>query len=77
MKMNEFIQLKQRTMTVTDYLCKFEQLSRFAEHMVSTEPLKVERFLEGLRAELYQDVSMAGLQGATYSQVAERAQVAE
>ena len=45
--------------------------------MVNTDALKVERFLEGLRPELYRDVNMAGIQGVTYSQVAERALVAE
>ena len=76
-KMNEFIQLRQGTMTVGEYIRKFEQLSRFATHMVNTDALKVERFLEGLRPELYRDVNMAGIQGVTYSQVAERALVAE
>lgn len=77
MKINKFIQLKQGNMTVTDYLRKLEQLSRFAEHMVSTEALKVERFLEDLRPGLYRDMSMVGIQGVTYSQVVERAQIAE
>ena len=67
MKMNEFIQLRQGTMTVGEYIRKFEQLSRFATHMVNTDALKVERFLEGLRPELYRDVNMAGIQGVTYS----------
>ena len=64
-------------MTIGEYIRKFEQLSRFATHMVSTEALKVERFLEGLRPELYRDVNMAGAQGVTFSQIAERALVAE
>ena len=67
MKMNEFIQLRQETMTVGEYIRKFEQLSRFATHMVNIDVLKVERFLEGLRPELYRDVNMAGIQGVTYS----------
>ncbi|KAK6115653.1 hypothetical protein DH2020_007922 [Rehmannia glutinosa] len=41
--------------------------------MVNTDAMKVERFLEGLRPELYRDVSMAGTLRVTYSQVAERA----
>ncbi|CAA0828721.1 Unknown protein [Striga hermonthica] len=47
MKMNEFIQLRQGGMTVADYIRKFERLSRFAEHMASTDALKTERFLKG------------------------------
>ena len=77
MKMNEFIQLRQGAMTVGDYIRKLEQLSRFAMHMISTDALKVERFLEGLRPELYRDVNMAAIQGVTYSQISERALVAE
>ncbi|CAA0833369.1 Unknown protein [Striga hermonthica] len=77
MKMNEFIQLKQGNMIIADYIHKFEQLSRFAEHMVSTDYLKTERFLEGLKPELYRDVCMAGIQESNYSQVVERALIAE
>ncbi|XP_022865717.1 uncharacterized protein LOC111385546 [Olea europaea var. sylvestris] len=55
MKMNEFIQLRQGGMTVGEYIHKFEQLSRFTTHMINTDALKVERFLEGLRPELYTD----------------------
>ena len=61
MKMNEFIQLRQGTMTVGEYIRKFEQLSRFATHMVNTNILKVERFLKGLRLELYRNMNMAGI----------------
>ncbi|XP_022861220.1 uncharacterized protein LOC111381651 [Olea europaea var. sylvestris] len=68
MKMNEFIQLRQRRMTVGEYIRKFEQLSTFATHMINTKALKVERFLEGLRPKLYRDVSMARIQDVSYSQ---------
>ncbi|XP_022858457.1 uncharacterized protein LOC111379330 [Olea europaea var. sylvestris] len=51
--------------------------TRFATHMINTDTLKVERFLEGLRPELYRYVSMAGIQDVSYSQIAERALVAE
>lgn len=64
-------------MIVTDYIHKFEQLSRFAEHMVSTKALKVERFLENFRPKLYRDVSMTGIQGAMYSHIVEKALVVE
>ncbi|XP_022873148.1 uncharacterized protein LOC111392110 [Olea europaea var. sylvestris] len=77
MKMNEFIQLRQGGMTVGEYNRKFEQLSRFATHMINTDALKVERFLKGLRPELYRDVSMAGILDVSYSQIAEKALVAE
>lgn len=47
-------------MIIIKYIHKFEQLSRFATHIVNTDALKVERFLEGLRPELYRDVNIAG-----------------
>ncbi|XP_022856219.1 uncharacterized protein LOC111377372 [Olea europaea var. sylvestris] len=53
------------------------QQIQFATHIVNSEVLKVERFLEGLRPELYRDVSMAGIQDVLYSQIVERALVAE
>ena len=77
MKLNEFIQLKQGSMTVTEYINKFEHLSLFAAHMVGTDVLKAGRFLDGLKPELYRDVCMAGIQGVTYAQIVERALVAE
>ncbi|CAA0833371.1 Unknown protein [Striga hermonthica] len=77
LNMNEFIQLKQGNMIVAHYIHKFEQLSRFAEHIVSTDTLKTKRFLEGLKPELYRDVCMADIQRSNYSQVVERALIAE
>lgn len=75
-KMNEFIQLR-RGMTMGEYIRKFEQLSRFATHMINIDTQKVERFLEGLRLELYRDVSTAGIQDVSYFQIVERALVVE
>lgn len=64
-------------MIVGEYIRKFEQLSRFATHMINIDTLKVKRFLEGLRPELYRNVSMTRIQGISYSQIAKRALVAE
>ena len=41
LKLNEFIQLRQGNMTVTEYINKFEQLSVYATHMIGTDALKV------------------------------------
>ncbi|XP_022897285.1 uncharacterized protein LOC111410922 [Olea europaea var. sylvestris] len=43
-------------MTVGEYIRKFELISRFATHMINTDALKVERFLEGFRPGLYRDI---------------------
>ena len=44
-KAAEFTNLRQGCMSVCDYIKKFNQLSRFAPHMVGTNELKVNQFL--------------------------------
>ena len=44
-KAAEFVTLKQGSMSVGEYIRKFEELSRFAPHMVATNQLKVNQFL--------------------------------
>ncbi|XP_038887045.1 uncharacterized protein LOC120077214 [Benincasa hispida] len=48
-KQAEFMNLKQRTMTVEEYEEKFDKLSCFSPNLVSTEAKRVERFVQGLR----------------------------
>ena len=43
-KRKEFINLLQRTMSVTEYETQFTSLSRFAKEMVSDENLKCRKF---------------------------------
>lgn len=64
-------------MSVCDYIKKFDELSRFAPHMVSTNELKVNQFLQGLKAEIYRDIKMATGKGVPYTEVAEKALEAE
>ena len=40
-KRAEFQQLKQRTMTVLEYVTKFERLSKYAVDMIDTESKKI------------------------------------
>ncbi|KAI8559804.1 hypothetical protein RHMOL_Rhmol04G0203000 [Rhododendron molle] len=47
-KEQEFTNLKQGTMTVTQYAAKFEELSRYAPEAVATEDKKARRFEWGL-----------------------------
>ncbi|KAI8535549.1 hypothetical protein RHMOL_Rhmol10G0182700 [Rhododendron molle] len=47
-KEQEFMNLKQGTMTVTQYAAKFEELSRYAPNAVATEDKKARRFEWGL-----------------------------
>ena len=77
MKAAEFVNLKQGGMSVSDYIKKFEELSRFAPHMVSTNELKVNQFLQGLKAEIYRDVKISAHKDMLYAEVAEKAQAEE
>ena len=48
-KAQEFLKLRQRTMTVIEYVARFTELARFADDYVATDLAKVRRFENGLR----------------------------
>ena len=48
-KAQEFLELKQGTMTVMDYVTRFTELARFADDYVATKLAKVRRFENGLK----------------------------
>ena len=48
-KAHEFLQLKQGTMTVMDYVARFTELARFDDDYVATNMSKVRRFKNGLK----------------------------
>ena len=48
-KAHEFLELKQGTMTVMDYMDRFTELARFADDYVATDIAKVRRFENGLK----------------------------
>ena len=48
-KAQEFLELKQRTMTVMDYVARFTELGHFADDYVATNMAKVRRFKNGLK----------------------------
>ncbi|KAK6151884.1 hypothetical protein DH2020_014519 [Rehmannia glutinosa] len=72
-KSREFMGLVQGNMSVLDYERKFNQLSRYATHLVSTDQMKAERFVEGLRPELSGIVCVLG--DVTYAQAVDRARM--
>ena len=51
-KMREFINLRQKSMTVAEYEVKFTQLSHYAPVMVSTERDKCRKFEDGLHYDI-------------------------
>ena len=48
-KAQEFLELKQRTMTVMDYVARFTELAHFVDDYVATDMAKVRRFENGLK----------------------------
>ena len=48
-KAQEFLELRQGTMTVMEYVAKFIELSRFADNYVATDMAKVRKFENGLK----------------------------
>ena len=48
-KAQEFLELKQGTMIVMDYVARFMKLARFADDYVATNMAKVRRFENGLK----------------------------
>ncbi|XP_026436209.1 uncharacterized protein LOC113334086 [Papaver somniferum] len=74
-RMIEFMQLTQRNMTVAQYQAKFEELSRFAIHLVENEELEAFKFQEGLRPSIKGTLSI--LKITSYNEIVERAMIAE
>ena len=48
-KKQEFHDLKQKMITVSQYVAKFNALARFAPGMMSTETERMDKFEKGLR----------------------------
>ena len=48
-KARKFLELKQGTMTVMDYVARFTELARFSDDYVATNMAKVRRFENGLK----------------------------
>ena len=53
-------------MSVDEYIRKFEELSRYAPHLVGTTELKIEQFTEGLRPDIFRDVTVSESEGMTF-----------
>ncbi|XP_069150531.1 uncharacterized protein [Solanum lycopersicum] len=58
-KVEEFINLKQGSMTVREYSLKFVKLSRYATPLVSTSREEMSRFLTGINGDLEEDCRAA------------------
>ena len=56
-KVREFTNLRQGMMSVTEYEVKFDQLSRYAIHLIATEQDKCSKFEDGLQLEIKKGIS--------------------
>ena len=52
-KAREFLELKQGTMTVLEYVAKFTELARFANYYVATDMAKVRKFEDDLKLSIW------------------------
>ncbi|XP_071906023.1 uncharacterized protein [Coffea arabica] len=63
---NEFIRLRQGTLSVAEYETQFTKFSRFAPELVLTDQKKIRRFVQNLNVEIQEALATAQLE--TYSQ---------
>ena len=52
-KAQEFLELKQGTMTVLEYVAKFIELARFGDDYVASDMAKVRKFKDGLKLSIW------------------------
>ena len=64
-------------MSVLEYIQTFDELSRYAPHMVATEDLKKDHFMQRLRKDLAKDLKVAGVRDASFNDLIDRSLVIE
>ncbi|XP_073018694.1 uncharacterized protein [Primulina eburnea] len=74
-KVKEFLELKQGSMNVNDYILKFEEGCQFAPYISKDDTERGEHLLRSLRAEIKKDVRMS--KATTYKEIVEKALMAE
>ncbi|XP_071932034.1 uncharacterized protein [Coffea arabica] len=72
---DDFIKLRQGTLSVAEYETRFTKLSTYAPELVATERKRIRRFIQGLDLEI-QD-ALAAAQVETFSDALEKAQRVE
>ncbi|XP_075515771.1 uncharacterized protein LOC142550581 [Primulina tabacum] len=74
-KASDFLNLKQGTMSMTEYIQQFEAGVQYVPYISQDDTSKGEHFMRGLRSEIKRDVRMSKV--ATYGEKVERALMAE
>ena len=52
-KAREFLELKEGTMIVMEYMAKFTELARFSDDYVATDMAKVRKFEDGMKLSIW------------------------
>lgn len=65
----EFINLKQEEVFMVDYICKFNELSHYEPHIVATNELKVDQFMQGLRKITVRDLKSGGIKSVPFIEI--------
>ena len=60
-------------MSIAEYISKFDELPRYAPHMVTTTELKVHQFIQGLKKTIVRDLKVGGTKGVSFVEIANRA----
>ncbi|XP_073056960.1 uncharacterized protein [Primulina eburnea] len=74
-KVKEFLELRQDSLSITEYTLKFEEGCVFVPFIAENDKDKGEHFLSGLKPEIRRDVHMSKV--VTYQDIFERALLAE
>ncbi|MQM03177.1 hypothetical protein Taro_035951, partial [Colocasia esculenta] len=74
-KATEFAALKQKGMSGAEYEAQFTRLAVYAPHLVGTERLKANHFMDGLRPMFIEKLGPYNIQ--TYTEMVQRAQLVE
>ena len=72
-KVQEFMNLKQGKMTVTEYVTKFTELTRFAPTIVPTDDARKRKFMLGLRVEVAKQIDGGSHGPRSYANAFQRA----
>ncbi|XP_073035217.1 uncharacterized protein [Primulina eburnea] len=74
-KVKEFLELKQGTMSMNDYILKFEEGCLFVPFIARNDKDRAEHFMRGLRAEIRRDFRRS--KDNSYKEIVEKALMAE
>ena len=60
-------------MSVAKYIHRFDELSRYTPHMVATNELNADKFIQGLKNTIMRDLKSGGIKGVSFAKIMDRA----